>query len=118
MKAAALFVVIIVLFCGELFAGGYAKPDQWGGFNGKDDATGENVTARPDNYGGYTVRKGGSTIEMKPDKYGGYRCNEYDKNYKKKGSYYLKPDGYGGYTNNENGAKVKKDKWGVYRWDK
>jgi len=112
------FLILILSFfiSTSVLAGGYVKPDKWGGYNGKDETTGESVTARPDNYGGYRVKNGDRTIEMKPDKYGGYRCNEYDSNYNKTDSYYLKPDGYGGYKSDDDKIKVKKDKWGTYKW--
>ena len=111
-----LATVIILLFTSSVHAGGYAKPDQWGSFNGKDEATGERIIAKPDDWGGYRVQKGNRQIQMKPDKWGGYDCKEYDKNYKQTDSYKLKPDGYGGYKSDEKNIRVKKDKWGVYKW--
>jgi len=115
-KLILLTGAILLFFTGSILADGYVKPDQWGGYNGKDYETGNNVTVRPDNYGGYKVKNGNRTIDMKPNKYGGYQCNEYDRNNKKIGSYYLEPDGYGGYTSDKKGVRVKKDKWGVYKW--
>lgn len=100
----------------SIFAGGYVKPDQWGGFNGKDDKTGEIINTRPDNWGGFEIKKGDKRIQMKPDKYGGYQCTEYDRNYKKSGSFHLKPDGYGGYKSDDKNINVKKDKYGTYKW--
>lgn len=111
-----VMVFLVVVFSNTAYSGGYVKPDQWGGYNGKDDRTGKNITVRPDNYGGFTVKNGDRTTEMKPDKYGGYRCSEYDRNYKKSDSYYLKPDGYGGYTIDGRKVRIKKDRWGTYRW--
>ena len=111
-----ILAFIMVLSATFVHAGGYAKPDQWGSFNGKDETTGERITAKPDDWGGYRVKKGDRQIQMKPDKWGGYDCKEYDKNYKQTDSYKLKPDGYGGYKSDEKDIRVKKDKWGVYKW--
>ena len=111
-----LATVITLLLIGSVHADGYVKPDQWGSFNGKDETTGERITAKPDDWGGYRVKKGDRQIQMKPDKWGGYDCKEYDKNYKQTDSYKLKPDGYGGYKSDEKNIRVKKDKYGVYKW--
>ena len=117
MKQTVIFLIVIFfVFTGAVHAGGYAKPDQWGNFNGKDVTTGEKITAKPDDWGGYNVKKGDRQIQMKPDKWGGYDCKEYDKNYKQVDSYKLKSDGYGGYKSDEKNIRVKKDKWGVYKW--
>lgn len=111
-----LFIVIFFISTSPVYAGGYAKPDQWGNFNGKDETTGERITAKPDDWGGYRVQKRDHQIQMKPDKWGGYDCKVYDKNYKQVDSSKLKPDGYGGYRSDEKNIRVKNDKYGVYKW--